>query len=1359
MTQNNNLMPSALDRQLSNPEHDAFGHRHFAQAIRSIIESDKHDPPFSIGLLGGWGTGKSTIKELYIQNLQDDTRKNEAGRTRSDRIHSITFNAWRFGGKEQDIKRALLRHVFLELGGDDESLNDRLFRQISEFREIPKKHRQYTWEILKAWAMPVPAFLLSLALLYSLLFLIVKFIPLQDDLSRSIIGVAFIGAFSYLLKQIKAPPVAAHRTVTSIALPSMTAEQYEDLLLDQISKFKAGESTTPSSKGGKFCERIVVFVDDLDRLSAEEMVQGLDAVRTFMEIPDNRLPKSLGLVFVISCDESKVADALAKGRRQGDLPGTVFTQSDARRYLDRIFQFRLEIPPFPRHDMRQYAIKQMNELPSIAEDLRTRGVPVETVVDRMVHIGVQDPRNALQIVNAFAQAWWLAKKRETEELGTGRPGGLHEGAVTGHPVSLGAISAIKVSFPDFYRDLQNDPSFLHRITDVLIRRKSIEDQPLSAQQTLIEKYVKRRDDGAIEVRPEHRPLRQFLASIVGLRWPNSLQSLLLLSEDPVTRKFGSKARNIYDAFVSGDTQGVLDGFGRHIDSTPIKSDEALLLYQMSDELRHESDARRINASRVIADLVDRLPQNTAYQLIGSLCRELGDSGDLRSQLGIQKISKVLAVAHHDDQRTIASRLVEDVLTIGEDTRLRLETMETPDLDEAVKFTRTTVSMVLPIRRKLRLDPSSDSQLLSWLVDRTVRVGGKSFQLPFLELEQWMDDHEDHLLPDLTHHYSDLIASELEADKLADFDTAQALTRVKKVFATLWAAGQETRQILWSDATRYVALQLPDASQVAWEVVAEHLTSPDTAQISKFIEAFIERLKMEATDEKWALDLESATQALLSIIRTRLADLSETTRSHLSDLAILWSKDDDGYVTHSCNVVRELKQTKEGDANPVFENWAQRILKDLPLDCVKLLASTFPTLTEATQTIVINQLQPIITTDTFEEMAGKRHCAFAESVPQEAWNEAPLKGYLDKLLPQVAARANNPNNYLVRIFPPIAPVLHHASRGIVGQSLHTLFSQAKNHPKHYAYLHSLMVGHWPKPSPDLNPYNPEQIFREGQAFAMAQPTYSSRGLLGSLRDMLNRELVPGENRPAVIKVACATWSAAPAKAIDTFLGGFDELTAEQTAGLLDGIDLASEDNQEFLSKAWKTIVNKLEHLARIQTINFILAKGLTGPPEEPDRGLRLWIDALGKYCNSVLADAITQSDLNDPLKRRLWQQVARLGSTLGFKFFLDVIPRLVILSPIDETAAALFSDYDLVYAALGSTDNRADLSQRLMRVFTDAPTKTVKSYIAEWCKKLSGRAALSTLREEDLSEDDLSILNAHFPGATILKKILHRRESQ
>lgn len=1347
-------MPSSLDRQISSIDQDAFGHRHFAQALQSLIESESHTPPFSVGLLGGWGTGKSTIKELYIHGLENDAHKNNHGLTRSKRFHSITFNAWRFGGRDQDVKRALLRHVFLELGGDEKKLQDRLFRQIRETHQIPKGWLKNTWDILKAWAMPVPAFLISLSLLLTLLVSFMKFVPVEDDFSRSIIVLALAGAFTYLHKQVKAPVVAANYPVTRIDFPITTAEQYEDLLLDQLEKFKSGESKTLDGKKCKDCERLVVFVDDLDRLSAEEMVLGLDAVRTFMEIPAQRLPEGLGLVFIISCDETKVAQALAERRRQGDMPGTVFSQTDARRYLDRIFQFRLEIPPFPRNDMRQYAIKKLKELPGIEADLNKRGIPIETLVDRMIHVGVRNPRNALQIVNAFSQAWWLAKKRETEELGTERPGGLHEGSVTMHPISLGALSAIKVNFPDFYQDLQKDPALLHRMTDVMVRGKFIKDQPLAAQQLFTERYFKEIEGSSqtsFELRTEHRPLRQFLASLTGLRWPVSLQSLLFLSEDPITRKYGQKATSIYAALVSGDTQGVLEGLGRHVDATPLKQDEARLLHLMVEDLRQESVTRRTGASRVIADLVDRLPKDTARLLLGSLCRELGDSADLRSQLGIQKIANVLAVAHGDDQRAVASRLIEDVLTIDEDVHLRLETMEPPNLEEAVAFVQATISLVLPIRRAHGLDPAADTQFINWLIDRTVKIGGKSHQFSFEEFEQWMTDHEDHLLPALSYRYTDILATELESETIPDIDTSAAIERARKVFISLWNAGEDTRPILWKNISRYVALNLPEASQAAWEVMAEHVTSPNADYFGEFLNNFIDRLTNEANDEEWSLELELAAQTLLSLIRARLTDIDSNTLNKASELAILWSGDDHNAAL-SCDVTKELQRAGTTASQLVFDNWSQRILQNLPIDCIEMFASIFPTLKSPVHSNAMTQINQVISTDKIDEATGKRYEAFVKNVPDEAWDTAPLKGHLDSILPQIAARHNNPNKYLHRIFPTIVKVLHHASPGPLGQSLNNLFTQAKGQPSHYAWLHSCMATRWPEPSANLSPYNPVQIFSEGHNFAITQPQSSSKGLLSSLRDMLNRELVPANQHAAVIEAACATWAAKPDQAIDTFTNGFGDLAPAQAANLIDCVDWTNDERQNLLSRAWSSVVQSQNIENQIQATVHILGKGIQGPDNEPDRGVRLWFDALAENSRAILETTILRGELSDTHRKRLWLQATRLAESLGSGFFLEVIPKIAILSSIEETASSLFSEYELVYNILGSTDNHAELSHRLMESFTDASTNTIKASIASWCKKLSGNASLKALKNEALTPDDIDILKPIFGNSALIKKL-------
>ena len=408
-------MPSILDREISSVKLDAFGHSDFSEALKCLIEAPQHHPPYSIGLLGTWGTGKSTIKSLYLSNLQDDTNKSYEGKKRKERIKALTFNAWRYGGgSEGNMKRALLRHVFIELGGSPGCLKDELYNQISKDLQHDPTIKELFWKAIKNIIGNLLPILLSFALYLLILSKIIQFLGFSGDISK--LGfAAFATFFTFWIINAYGPTKLKPIVTTRMELPRTSAEEYEELLVNQLSDFK---------RKNKQYKRIVVFIDDLDRLSAHEMVDGLDAIRTFMEIPECDLPKDLGIIFVISCDENRVAEALDKGRsRNSYLPGAVFTKDDARRYLDRIFQFRLEIPPFPKQDMRKFALNHIQKAePGLKSEIESKGGQIEHVIDRLIHVDVNNPRNAIQLVNSFVQSWWLAKKREFAGAGSERPG-------------------------------------------------------------------------------------------------------------------------------------------------------------------------------------------------------------------------------------------------------------------------------------------------------------------------------------------------------------------------------------------------------------------------------------------------------------------------------------------------------------------------------------------------------------------------------------------------------------------------------------------------------------------------------------------------------------------------------------------------------------------------------------------------------------------------------------------------------------------------------------------------------------------------------------------------------------------------
>ncbi|PPK41727.1 KAP-like P-loop domain-containing protein [Trinickia symbiotica] len=1349
-------MPSVLDREIADAQLDAFGHRHFALALRSLIESEDHPTPFSIGVLGGWGTGKSSIKEMYMAELRNDATKHQGAR-RSDKIQCITFNAWRFGGRDQDIKRALLRHVFLELGGREESLQDRLFRQISHVTEQPKPTLKYFWETLWSWMLPIPAVLAVMVAFIIVLAASNLVFGAGHDVTKATLTLCVAILFGYVLKHVKPPEVKATSAVTRVTLPSTTAEQYEDMLLEQLARYKDGKDESPDGRSGKKCERLVVFVDDLDRLSAEEMVLGLDGVRTFMEIPKGRLPKGLGLVFVISCDEGKIADALAKGRRSADLPATVFNRFDARRYLDRIFQFRLEIPPSPRNDMRDFATRKLESMGGVAADLAARGVPLAPVVDRMIHAGVQDPRNALQIVNAFEQSWWLAKKREADGVGSDRAGGLHEGAVTDHPISLGALSALKVSFPDFYREVQDEPELLFHFTEVVVRGQSLSERPESIRRILADKYLSEPASGGQQaaaeqkpqLRPEYRPLRQFLAGLVGVRWPQPLQSLLLLSEDPVSRRLGPKIAPLRNAFVSGDTDGVLEGLGRHHDVAPLSVEQAKNLYNLFEDMRGETEARRTNGARVIADVIERIPEPPLTQVLNELCRTIDDSPDLRAQLGPARIRGLLAKASGPDQRAVTSRLVGDAMVDDDDLGLKLDSGQTPSLDEAVEMVKIIVALASRVRAEQGLEAREDALFLDWLLARNVRIHNASRQLGFDELESWLSVDTGSIASSLGTRYVDALANELEKAEPAAFDMDAAMQRASSVFCAQMALGEEARRATWPIVCRFVKLTQPHAVRVACKVAVSNEGHATDAEISSFVSAFAARLLHDLTDNSSEVGVHEAFRALMKLVVTRIGSLDDSALQYLVELATAWSRKD-AHARLACDVVSQLRRVNTAKATAVLTTWVPRIISDLPLPCLEMLTELLLGEDDSLKAAAANTATTILSTDPINDAMADRYSAFVIGLPAPSWGAAPFKGHLDSALSNLANRGAN-ENYLKSIFPPIAKVLIHATPSTLGSSLQQLFQQAKNYPSHYARLHREMVGRWPASAPALAPYDPSVLFDEACATSISQAATVKDDVLASVSDMFDRGLVGQDRRARLIDTACALWKVEPRLALP-FFRRYPSLSLEQIDGLVSTLNTSEPEQIATLRAAWQVVSRQAGDDVRRAVAVALLRRGAIQVEGDADLALNAWLSAQDDDGRALLNDLLVDVNIVDAQRARLWRQAISRLWTLGKGFFVDLIPPALGVQSSEATSAAIFDSEQTIEKLIHDGEARSELARGLMGRFHELGTETIKGGAAAMANRLVGNVALKGLSTESLTERDVEILSGAFGPSRELERI-------
>lgn len=1354
MQDSRRTMPAVLDRHIETEDQDAFGHRHYAQALRCLIEDEGHRPPFSIGLLGGWGTGKSSVKELYTRALADDTSKEGKQHPRSQRFKSITFNAWRFGGKEQDIKRALLRHVFLELGGDEGKLQDDLYRNVTHTQSVAKPICELIKQHLISWAAPAPAFLIAF---FTYLFVVctgLVWLPLENGVVQAFFVMAVTGIYGYLVKVMKPSSVSPFSTITRVHLPSVSAEQYEELLLQQLRKFK------PARGNAVPYERLVIFVDDLDRLSAEEMVLGLDAVRTFMEIPADKLPENLGLVFVISCDEGKVADALSRRRGNPEQPGSIFNPTDARRYLDRIFQFRLEIPPPPRNDMRQFALSKLKAFPDLVSEIAEKGASVEQVVDRMIHTNVTDPRNALQIVNAFTQTWWLARAREQDAIGSDRPGGLHEGAVTNHPIPLGALSAARVSFPGFYGDLQDDPQLLLRLTGLMVRNTPLKDEPLESRH-ILKRYVEEDAEGKTILVEGNRELRQFLASLVGIHWPDSLQSLILLSEDFATRQYGGQASRIYGYLVSGDTQGFLEALSPRANDF-LSDQEAQLLHGMLSELHRTEEALKFNAMRVVADVIGRLPPRTRTLILGILCNDIVTSPDLRSLLGIEKIARITAVAGPTDQQDIASVLVEELLVSGRKASMRLPSGQAPNLDEAVEMAKGAAGIVLSVFAAHGLSAQAKEHLTDWVCDRTVSVDAGAIKLGFIELQHWMGSYEATLLPEIGPRYIEQLTTELRRfekktegfEPLDSLDMQLTAARLNTVWARLASEGEESRSMLWDQVANLAETLAPEVTGSVMDALERYAPYAQDEQLLECLTRFSRRV---SGFEKSPLDYERAFRLLIDKGAERLDHFNDEYFADYANLSVELARID-SCESDAAEVFRIFVVHNVRALSAVARSWIGEPLTDVPSVCRRQLFAEYGDLPEEDQEALADSLTNLTDSAELDEDDGAVYLDAAECIPAESWGDGYLQPHLDQLLPKLSGKVGNWEDYLSQILPGLSQIIMHTSPGVLGPALQALFSGARSYKETFDPLHGYFVGRWPSVQQLPHGYAPQTLFVEAMQTANSSPGFVGRNALASMKSMLVDEVVPETLAINLVETACVVWRQRPAEAVDLLGTGKEDLSAAQVADLADTIDFNDDEEVGLLGRVWEAIAPNQSVSNDLDVTKAFLVKGKRGTIGDPDLAFAMWCIALGHEAHSNLRKLLLDAGTNDEQRTRLFSQITR---NRGFQDDgeLREIPALALKlfktgdSPLAWAAVkSLRPEIDKIFQ---TQEERLGHARLLLNELQGGASETAKGYMAEWAKSLGTEAVLKDVDPVRLSERELDIINNVFGNSRSMSGLRRR----
>ena len=291
---------------------DLLGRERLINALTAMIASDKQDTPFTIGLLGDWGSGKSNLMHLVKKKLKE--------RTDHERFYFADFNAWEYEHTD-NMTAGVAQEV---LGG--------FFEEMNIFKKL--------WVRLRFGFMEngigttiIILLLVFLAVLSGVQLILNRAEISLDESWLYVLGasLALLAGFTKRIFTILEHPLTA-KINNYLRLPNYLHHLGTIPILKQqlrnLCKIIIPEKAENPS-------RLVVFVDDLDRCEHHAISRTLDAIRLVMDIRN--------VVVIIGIDHRIAFRAIEM--QYSDLADDIRTSSDiARDYLGKIIQLPIQLP-------------------------------------------------------------------------------------------------------------------------------------------------------------------------------------------------------------------------------------------------------------------------------------------------------------------------------------------------------------------------------------------------------------------------------------------------------------------------------------------------------------------------------------------------------------------------------------------------------------------------------------------------------------------------------------------------------------------------------------------------------------------------------------------------------------------------------------------------------------------------------------------------------------------------------------------------------------------------------------------------------------------------------------------------------
>lgn len=377
----------------------------YAENLVKVIENTPTDKVFTIGVFGGWGTGKSSV----IRTAQEKIEK-----AHSD-VKFITYDAWKYAN--DSFRRMFLLKIQQELHMKQTEEMQRFYQ--SEVAEAEPKTKLNA----KGLAIATGVLIAISAILFFIPGVTIEWkvaVPTIGTLGTFL--VALLNGCFYDLK-------------LSYSKPALFApEQFEDCFKEMMSKclkrrnwfqkrwcaIKDYVETGQTSVVG--LEKLVVVIDNIDRCPSEMAYQLLTDIKTFLSNAE------YNLVFVVPVDDEALKKHLF---RRWNKQNAEEINKEKEEFLRKFFNVTLRIKPHQETELQHFA-HEINRENNLGYSNDTLAIVAKEFAD--------NPRRIIQLLNNLSGDLAL----------------YDDDFVAKYETAICAALILQEEYPDFYKKAAKD---------------------------------------------------------------------------------------------------------------------------------------------------------------------------------------------------------------------------------------------------------------------------------------------------------------------------------------------------------------------------------------------------------------------------------------------------------------------------------------------------------------------------------------------------------------------------------------------------------------------------------------------------------------------------------------------------------------------------------------------------------------------------------------------------------------------------------------------------------------------------------------------------------------------------------------